>query len=118
MLYQFIYANSGNSSNALLQLYAMKKLDYTGTIYAATCIARGKEQALRRRGADLVKRGADCVDAENKAKWITQVRGHLVRPRRSEVTAQTTTRTSVRGHRVACRTHKSEVITRFKARFS
>ena len=79
-----------------MQLYAMKKLGYTGTIYSATCIARGKEETLRRRGADLVKHGADCVDAENKARQTAQVRRSRVKdradqrpPRRPRVKADT-----------------------------
>ena len=62
----------------------MKKLGYTGTIYAATCIARGKEQALRRRGADLVKHGADCVDAENMARQTAKVRRSRVKDREGQ----------------------------------
>ena len=61
------------SLNCDAQVYAMKKLGYKGTVYASTLIASAKEDALRRRGAKLVKYGTDCVDAENKARQVAQV---------------------------------------------
>ena len=52
----------------------MSKLGMQGAICVPNTISATKEAALTSRGARIIKHGADCVEAENFARKMAQVR--------------------------------------------